>query len=173
MHRSVISPSEALLDLSMPLVIITAGIGKEKAGMTACWVTQVSWKPPYLGIAIYHKWRTLELIMKYKEFAVHLVSEDLVQPALKVFGALSSRKVDKFNVVKEKYGLEVTQAQKVKALILPSAPIIIECRLLTYHVIGDHYLVVCEPVIAYRNNNKKPVTCYKGLPYRIGEKVIT
>ncbi len=157
----------------MPLVIITVGIGNEKAGMTACWVTQVSWKPTYLGVAIYNKWRTLELILKYKEFAIHLVSEDLVQPALKVFGALSSRRVDKFQVVKEKYGLRATQARKIKALILPDAPIIIECRLMKYHIIGDHYLVVCDPVIAYRNNDKTPVTCFKGAPYRIGEKILT
>lgn len=162
------TPQKALDGFPCALVIITAGSDKEKAGMTASWNTQVSWKPPYIGIAIYYRWRTLELILKYKEFAVHLVSEDLIKPALKVFGALSSRKIDKFELAKREFNLKIDKGKEISAPVIYDAPLVLECKLKEYHVIGDHYLVIGDPIKVYRNNDKRPVIYLENKIFRVG-----
>lgn len=166
-----LSAEEALNEFPFPMVIVTTGRDGETAGMTATWATQVSWRPSYLGVAIYHKWRTLELILKYREFAVHLVSGRLLEAALKVFGGMSSRKVDKFSLVREKYGLRVARGSKVNVPVLLDAPIVFECLLREYHVIGDHYLVVCDPVSVYRNNEDEPIVFHRGKSRTLGPPV--
>lgn len=161
---------QKLLDLvPSAIVIVTVGTENERAGMTASWNAQVSWKPPYFGIAIYNEWRTLELILKFKEFAVHLVSEDLLKAALALFGGMSSRKVDKIKVAAEKYGLRIGKAKKITAPIIEDAPLIFECRLMEHHIIGDHYLVVGEPVEVHKNNDKRPLIYWNGKVYTIGD----
>jgi len=160
---------QKLLDLfPSAIVIITVGSDHERAGMTASWNSQVSWRPPYFGIAIYNEWRTLELILKYKEFAVHLVSEDLLRAALGLFGSLSSRKVDKIKLAVEKYGLKINKGRKVNAPVIEDAPVVLECKLVEHHVIGDHYLVVGSPVEVYRNNDKMPVVYWNNKVYNLG-----
>jgi len=164
------SSVQKFLDLfPAAIVIVTVGDENERAGMTASWNTQVSWDPPRIGIAIYHEWKTLELILKYKEFAVHLVSEDLLRIALSVFGGMSSRKVDKFKVIEEKYNIKVSKAKRIKAPIISEAPVILECKLSEHYVIGDHYLVVGDPIEAYGSLEKMPVVYFKGRAYKIGE----
>ncbi|MCD6323821.1 MAG: flavin reductase family protein, partial [Desulfurococcales archaeon] len=125
-----LTPMQALIELPQPLIIVGVGDGSERAGMTACWAAQVSWRPPYLGIAIYHRWTTLKLLLERKEFAVNLVSEKLTKAALEVFGKLSSKEVDKFRLAEERYGLKVVEGRSVKAPVLKDAPIVMECRLL-------------------------------------------
>lgn len=165
------SIQKALDEFPSSLVIVTAGNHDEKAGMTASWITQVSWKPPYIGVAIYHKWKTLEVILKYREFAVHLVSEDLVKPALKIFGALSSRKVDKLKLAKKEFNLKVGKGKKINVPIIYDAPVILECELKEYHVIGDHYLIVGYPLEIHRNESKNPIVYLENKIFAIGEMI--
>lgn len=150
-----------------PITIITTGDKDRIAGMTAAWVTQVSWKPPIIGVAIYHSWYTLELIRRYGEFAIHLVSEDLVDVALEVFGSMSSRKVDKFEVAK----LKVSPSRVVKAPIIKEAPIVCECKVLKIFEVGDHFLVLGKPLSVYKNNNKSTVVICRSNVYKIGDLI--
>jgi flavin reductase (DIM6/NTAB) family NADH-FMN oxidoreductase RutF len=163
--------NSALSELALPLVIVTAGEGRDRAGLTACWLTQVSWRPPYIGVAIYYKWRTLEVIHKYREFAIHLVSRELVPAAVRVFGGMSSRKVDKFSLVEREYGITVRRGRKIRAPIIADAPIIIECKLKEHYVVGDHHFLICDPMEAYSGRKGEVVTCYRGVPYMVGSKV--
>ncbi len=160
---SDISVNEALALMPLPLVIITTeGEGGRKAGMTAAWVTQVSWKPPYVAVAIYNKWTTLKIILERKEFAINYVSPSLAKVALEVFGSMSSIKVDKFKLANEKYNVRVSYGKSVRIPVLLDASVIIECRLLKYFEVGDHYLVICDPVSAYRGREEEPLSFYKG-----------
>ena len=169
--NEVLHPQLALNSYPYPLVIITAGDEKENAGMTAVWVTQVSWRPPYIGVAIYNKWTTLKLILKHKKFAVNLVSKKLVKVALRVFGGMSSKKVNKFKVASKDYGVEIIKGKAINTPVIADSPIVIECNLLKHIEIGDHYLIVGDPILAYRNNKDPPVLYYMNKFYAIGEEI--
>jgi len=158
-----VSVEEALNNIPLPLVIIsTETKGGRRAGMTAAWVTQVSWKPPLIGVAIYREWTTLKAILEKGEFAIHLVSPRLADAAVEVFGRMSSAKVDKFEVASHIYGLRVAKGKVVEVPVLVEAPYVIECKLVGYHEIGDHYLVICNPVAAYKGVEEMPVVFYRG-----------
>lgn len=160
---SELSINEALASMPLPLVIITTESSEgRKAGMTAAWVTQVSWKPPYVAAAIYNKWTTLKIILDRKEFTINYVSPSLAKVALEVFGSLSSARVDKFKIASEEYGVRVGYGKKVRVPVLLNAPVIIECKLLEYFEVGDHYLIVCDPVLAYRGSDEEPLSFYRG-----------
>jgi flavin reductase (DIM6/NTAB) family NADH-FMN oxidoreductase RutF len=153
--------------LPLPIVIITTEKDGKKAGMTAAWVTQVSWQPPYIAVAIYNKWTTLKILLESKEFAINYVSSSLVKIALNVFGSLSSAKVDKFEIASSKYNVRIGYGKLIKVPIILDSPIVMECRLLNYYEIGDHYLIIGEPVLAYRGSNEEPLSFYKGYFYTL------
>jgi len=155
-----------LNSLPLPITVITVGNKNKKAAMTASWVNQLSWSPPYIGVAIYHSWYTLKLIREYREFAVHLVSSDLVEAAVRIFGSMSSKKVDKFKIAR----ITVVPSKRVKAPIIIKAPIVYECKVIKILKIGDHYLVIGEPLVAYRNNDKLPVILYDNV-HKIGDLI--
>ncbi|MEM2051063.1 MAG: flavin reductase family protein [Thermoproteota archaeon] len=75
-----IRPMDALLYLPQPLVIVTAGDYEDasrRGGMTAAWVSRVSWSPPLLIVSIVPSRHTLELIKEYEEFVVNVVGKRL------------------------------------------------------------------------------------------------
>jgi len=170
-QANLLNPQDALSEYPFPLAIVTAGRGSERAGMVAAWLAQVSWKPPYVGVSIYREWTTLKLILKYGEFALNLISRKLVDVSLKVFGSMSSREVDKFAIASREYGIRVGDGRYVKAPIILDAPIVIECKLLKYVEVGDHYFIIGDPVVAYRNNEDEPVIYYRNKVYSIGKEL--
>ena len=91
-----------------------------------------------------------------------MISEDLLKVALAVFGGMSGRKVNKFRIAREKYGVRVSKAKKIRALVLPEAPLILECKLHSYHIIGDHYLIVGDPIEVYGDLKKEPLVYFMG-----------
>jgi len=149
-----------------PLVIVTTSYMKKQAAMTAAWATQVSWEPPYVAVAMYHEGYTLKMIRKSREFAIHLVSEDLSEVAVKVFGSLSSKDVDKF----ERAKVTVVSSKKVKVPIIKEAPLVYECKVVKISKVGDHYLIMGESLVAYSLNDKKPVLWCKGI-HKIGDLI--
>jgi flavin reductase (DIM6/NTAB) family NADH-FMN oxidoreductase RutF len=149
-----------------PLVIVTASYMKKRAAMTAAWATQLSWDPPYVAVAMHYEGYTLKVIRKSREFAIHLVSEDLSKMAVKVFGSFSSKDVDKF----KKANVTVVPSRKVKAPIIKEAIAIYECKVVKTLKVGDHYLIIGEPLIAYSLSTKKPVLWRRGV-HKIGDLI--
>ena len=144
---------EALDLIPHPLAIVTAGDPQtpgRRGGMTAAWVSRVSWDPPLIAVAISPKRFTYQLIKEFKAFAVHLVSKELEDVAMNVFGSLSGRDVDKF----AKAGIEPLKAQVITAPIIPQSPLVIECKLVAEYPAGDHVIVVGEAVKAYKTSTK-------------------
>jgi flavin reductase (DIM6/NTAB) family NADH-FMN oxidoreductase RutF len=142
--------------LPQPLAIVTAGDPEKpgkRGGMTVAWVSRVSWNPPLIAISVAPTRHTYQLIKEFKAFAVHAVSKSLERAALEVFGSLSGRSVDKFSVA----GIEPAKAESVVAPIIPTAPLIMECRVVGEHTTGDHVIVVGEVVKGYRGSSEKPL----------------
>jgi len=146
--------------LPHPIAIVTAGDPEKpgrRGGMTAAWVSRVSWEPPLVAVALAPSRYTYELIREFKAFAVHAVSKSLEHVAMEVFGSLSGRDVDKFEVAR----IRPAKARSVVAPVIPSAPLVLECRLVAEYPAGDHVIIIGEVVRAYRGSDEKPLVWYE------------
>lgn len=143
------------------LIIVTAGDPdnpRKRGGMTVAWGSRVSWNPPLFAISIGPSKYTYQLIKEYRAFAVHTVSKKLVSAAMNIFGSLSGRDVDKFELLK----IEPVKARRITAPIIPTAPIIMECRVVNEYPAGDHVLLIAEVLEAYQGSEDKPLVFLDG-----------
>jgi len=164
-----LDPIYALNEIPHPIAIVTVGdygVKGKYNGMTAAWVSRVSWDPPLVMISISPKRYTLELLKEYKEFAINIVPASLVKSALEVFGNLSGREVDKFEVS----GVKVEKGRKIKTPVILDASVVIECTLENMVEAGDHYIVIGKAVEAYKIKNEKPTIWYMRNAYTLGSK---
>jgi len=153
---SRVSPMEALDYVPHPLVIVTAGDPDKpgrRGGMTAAWVSRVSWDPPLVAVAIAPERFTLELIRERGEFVINVVGPSLREAAFGVFGSVSGRQVDKF----ERSGVRMVKAKSVTAPALADSVVSIECKLEKVVEAGDHAIVVGRVVDAYKMRDEKPL----------------
>ncbi len=118
--------------------VITAKAGDKKNGMTAAWVSQVSFRPRLLSVSIAPQRYTYQLIKDSGFFAINVLGEGQVDLA-KHFGFKSGREVDKFAEV------EHFLAQKGSP-ILKEAIAYFECKLVSICEAGDHALFLGEIV---------------------------
>lgn len=116
--------------------VITSQADGKINGMTAAWVSQVSFKPRLLAVAIAPQRYTYELIEKSKVFCINVLSEDQIELA-KHFGFQSGRKVNKFETVPYKYALKGSP-------VILSALAYFECEVTHMYEAGDHIIVVGE-----------------------------
>lgn len=126
--------SDITAAISNAVFIITARDGDIINGMTAAWVTQVSFKPPMIGVAIAEARYTHELIKKSGFFCINALSKNSMELA-KRFGFKSGRKVNKFD------GVEYTSALKGSPVI-KEAFAYLECSLSSICKTGDHDFMV-------------------------------
>ncbi len=118
--------------------VITSHANDKINGMTAAWVSQVSFKPRLLGVAIAPQRYTFELIQASKTFGINVLAEGQVDLA-KHFGFKSGRKVNKFENVPYKLS-------KRGNPILLEAIAYFDCEVVSSFETGDHYVFVGEVV---------------------------
>ncbi len=114
--------------------VVTARSGDRTNGMTAAWVTQVSFKPPMIAVAIAKERYTYDLISESGSFCLNTLpagAEDLG----KHFGFKSGRKKDKFA------GISHTLSAK-GIPILEGACACVECEVEKTCEAGDHTLFI-------------------------------
>ncbi len=116
--------------------IITAQASGKKNGMTAAWVSQVSFNPPLIMVAIAPARFTHGLIKASGFFAINTLSEDQVELA-KYFGTHSGKDVDKFSTIPY---IEAGSGSPV----LKEAMAYVECKLVNAFEAGDHTLFIGE-----------------------------
>ncbi len=160
---------EAAREIPHPVTIVTVGDIDSGVvnGMTAAWVSRVSRDPPLVMVSISPERFTWELIQRYREFVLNIISTDVVRDAVDVFGSLSGRDVDKFRVS----GRRFRRGLVVKAPVLEDALVVLECVVEKFVEAGDHYIVVGRVVKAYRNKLGKPTVLLKGSIRVVGEEV--
>lgn len=154
---------ELLEEVPHPLAIVTAGKHDEpgrRGGMTAAWLSRVSYEPPLLAVSVAPTRHTYALVREFGAFAVNIVSRSLVEAAMGVFGSVSGWHVDKF--VRSR--IVPVSARRVVAPVIPNAALVAECRYVTEFRVGDHVLIVGEVVEAYRGTNELPVVYFRGSP---------
>ncbi len=105
-------------------------------GMTAAWVTQVSFRPRLLAVAIAPERYTYELLKNSGVFCINVLGEDQIDLA-RHFGFRSGKDVDKFA------GVPYINALKGSP-VLKSAIAYFECTVVSTCQVGDHELFVGE-----------------------------
>ncbi|MBX6422980.1 flavin reductase family protein [Thermosulfurimonas sp. F29] len=116
--------------------VITVRHGDKINGMTAAWVSQVSFRPRLLAVAIAPERYTYELLKESGVFCINVLGDDQVDLA-RHFGFKSGREVDKFA------GVPYLNALKGSP-VLKSAIAYFECTVVSTCEVGDHVLFVGE-----------------------------
>jgi flavin reductase (DIM6/NTAB) family NADH-FMN oxidoreductase RutF len=114
--------------------VITVKSEDKINGMTAAWVTQVSFKPAMIAVSIAPQRYTHDLIKKSGFFCVNALPATAMDIA-KHFGFKSGRKTDKFK------DMPYTHALKGSPVI-ESAYAYIECKVVHIYEAGDHSLFI-------------------------------
>ena len=109
--------------------------------MTVNWVTQISFEPPMIAVAVENESLTLPLLRAAKAFALSIYPTGTRQLA----GRLGRSST---NVPNKLEGVAHHPAPATGAPVLDDATGWIECRVLSEQQTGDHVLVVAEVVEA-------------------------
>jgi flavin reductase (DIM6/NTAB) family NADH-FMN oxidoreductase RutF len=116
--------------------VVTTRLGDRVNGMTAAWVSQVSFSPLLVMVSIAPPRYSHDLIKESGVFAINVLTSEQVDLG-KRFGYKSGRKVDKFAGLD--YLTGVTGAP-----ILPQAYAFLELKLVDTFPAGDHTLFIGE-----------------------------
>jgi flavin reductase (DIM6/NTAB) family NADH-FMN oxidoreductase RutF len=129
--------------------VITTKDGEKLNGMTAAWVTRVSFSPPLLAVSIGKTRYSHEMIERSGIFAVNVLSEGQV-PEGKHFGFLSGRKTDKLK------DIEYTTAE-TGSPILKDISAYMDCRVTGACDAGDHTIFVGEVIDSEVYEENRPL----------------
>ncbi len=134
------------------LYALTVKHGGDEHGMTANWVTQTSFEPPMLAVAIENASRTIGLVRDAHHFAISVFHEGQRDLAGKL-GRGSAHAPHKLKGVKTK------PAPASGAPILTDALGWVECRVLATLPSGDHTVVLGEVIEAgVEHEDARPLT---------------
>jgi len=132
------------------LFAVTATDGDLASGMTANWLTQVSFEPPLVAVAVENDARTLRLIRAGGHFAVNVLASGQRELA----GLLGRRSKN----VPDKLQQAEYRAGDTGAPLLAAALGYVECRVLREVPAGDHTLVIGEVIAAGLREAGEPLT---------------
>ncbi len=126
------------------VILVTSRYKEETSIITIAWHTPISIKPPALGIAVGKERFSAELIMKSGECIVNIPNWDMLDKVL-YCGTYSGRDVDKFKETKltPEKAVKLINTPKIKECIGS-----IECSLIDYKEVGDHYMFFGEVLYA-------------------------
>lgn len=114
--------------------VVTGAAGEKTAGMTACWVTRVSHRPPLFAVAIHHGSHTRDVVAAGGCFCIHILRHDQVGLARR-FGSVSGRETDKLAGIPWRRG-------KSGAPVVEGVLAYLDCRLVSQFEVGDHSVFV-------------------------------
>ncbi|HXI95244.1 MAG TPA: flavin reductase family protein, partial [Candidatus Acidoferrum sp.] len=119
------------------LYVVTVAHGGDEHAMTANWITQASFEPPMLVVAVENRSKTIGLIRDARHFAVSLLTTEQRELAGKL-GRTSDQAPQKLKGVKTK------PAPTAQTPVLTEAVGWVECRAVATLPAGDHTLVLGE-----------------------------
>ncbi len=126
-----------------PVVLVsTARAGERPNLITLAWTGIVCSKPPMVSISVRPERYSYNLLTQTGEFAINLVSEDMV-PWADLCGVKSGRDVDKFAVC----GFDAEPAAQMKlAPAIRQSPAYLGCRIERTIPLGSHTMFVVQVV---------------------------
>ncbi|MCS7109883.1 MAG: flavin reductase family protein [Candidatus Caldarchaeum sp.] len=124
--------------------VVTARHGDEVGGLLASSVMPTSFSPPMVAVALGKTHNTTRLVEASHAFAVNWLSYENVSKMEKLAQPTPSGVKDKLPMA----GLSYRGGEKTNAPILLDAAAYLECRVVSGHEVGDHFLYVGEVVNA-------------------------
>jgi flavin reductase (DIM6/NTAB) family NADH-FMN oxidoreductase RutF len=141
------------------LYALTVKHGGEEHGMTATWVTQASFDPAMVAVAVESTSKTIGLIRDAHHFALNVLQQGQREVAAKL-GRASGTAPHKLK------GIKTKPAPTSGAPILADALGWVECRVVATLPAGDHTLVLGEVIAAGVEHDGAPLTSQDaGLEY--------
>ena len=150
----------ALEQLSYGLYVIGSVNGEEVNGMTANWLTQVSFDPRMVVLAVEQQAHTLKNIRASRVFSVNIVDENDTH-LIEKFVSPQEREGDKLGDVAVHTG-------QTGAPILDGALAWFECEVDQFVTTGDHELVIARVVGGGQQREGEPLTL-KAMGWNYGE----
>lgn len=134
------------------LYVVTVRSDGEEHGITVNWITQASFEPPMLAVAVENTSKTIGLIRDAHHFAVSLLTTGQRELAGKL-GRATDQAHQKLKGVKTK------RAPIAQTPVLSEAIGWVECRAVASLPAGDHTLVLGEILAAaVENGDAEPLT---------------
>lgn len=124
---------------------------------TISWITFLSVDPPRLGFAMMKTSYSGELIRENKEAIVTVPGVFLARAAMGC-GATSGRTADKA----AKFGIELVNFPGSAILVPKHSAVAIQCALVEYVDVGDHYFYICDAKSVYGDPNVTPLFAWNG-----------
>ena len=137
------------------IYVLTAAYQKEINGMIASWVSQVSYDPPLIMVAVHPSRYTHLLIRQSKSFALHVLSKDQ-KDFLKRF---------KGHDPKEKFASLQWHPGKTGAPLIEDCVARMECEIVSSCSPGNHTLFFGKVIDGEMLSDKAPLTTedYEGM----------
>lgn len=134
------------------VTVITTLIGDVVHGMTANALMSVSLQPPLLLISIDEKASMLDKIKQANRFGISILANDQLDISMHFAGQKKRAQAIQFDALD---GLPV----------IPGTLVQIACTVQNQYVAGDHTLFLGKVDRVLLNNQKPPLTFYKGKYY--------
>ena len=129
---------EALSKMTYGIYVLTTGSGDHINGMIASWVTQISYDPPLILVAVHPNRRTHGMVKKTRAFALHPLSSEQ-KDMMSRFKGPDPRA--KFEGIEWEKGL-------TGCPIIKDCVAFMECRVKETYEPGNHTLFIGEIVNA-------------------------
>ncbi len=125
----------------IPAVMVSCGSMEKPNIITVAWAGTICSSPAMVSISVRKERYSYDLIKESREFAINLVTKDLVKQA-DYCGVRSGRDGDKFQAMK----LTPMAGSDISAPIVAESPVNIECVVKDIIPLGSHDMFLAEVV---------------------------
>lgn len=152
--------SDVLAKVPYGVSVVTLGRGGAKVenGLTISWMSQVSFQPPMLMIAVDKLHYSVDLLRSTKNFCVNLLGADQA--------ALAGRFAKQATTGDDKLADVAQRPAESGAAILTDAVAYFDCEVTSIVEAGDHLVVIGHIEDAAVLNERAVLTSASGLRYR-------
>ncbi len=152
--------SDVLAKIPYGVSVVTMGRGGAKVenGLTVSWLSQVSFAPPMLMVAVDKLHYSVDILRSTKNFCVNLLAEEQA--------ALAGRFARQATTADDKLADVPQQPAPSGAAILTGAVAYFDCEVVNLVEAGDHLLVLGKVEDAAVLKNAAVLTSASGLRYR-------
>lgn len=142
---------EVLRQFPYAIYILAVRHEEDINAMAASWVTQCSFDPPLLLVAVRKGTRTYDLIQEGRAFTINLIDDkhrDIIKTLEKPFH-MAGDKIDQVSYSEDETG----------APVLKDAFAYLECEVREIYEPGDHALVIGEIIHSALREQLEPIMC--------------
>jgi flavin reductase (DIM6/NTAB) family NADH-FMN oxidoreductase RutF len=158
MSKSEFDNVLARIPYGVSVVTMGRGGAKVENGLTVSWMSQVSFDPPMLMVAVDKLHYSVDLLRSTKNFCVNLLGENQA--------TLAGRFAKQATTGDDKLADVAQRPAQSGAAILTDAVAYFDCEVVSLVEAGDHLVVLGRIEDAVVLNERAPLTSASGLRYR-------